>query len=182
MTTRMGLYEVARIVHFLGLIALFGFFVIHARAGPRLRRANTVHEIRTWLGMLEAARPMFHGGVGMLLLSGIVMAGLRWRGNLPFVTIGMVTLMVGWIFAGLVSRRHVRAIRAALPDGEGPLPVDLSRLIQTRGAWAAMMSTNGAAMAVLLIMTIKPGWLASVGAVAALSALGGIVGARGGPR
>jgi hypothetical protein len=42
-----------------------------------------------------------------------------------------------------------------------------------------MMSTNGAAIAVLFIMTMKPGWLASVGAVAALSALGGIVGGRG---
>jgi hypothetical protein len=178
----MGLYEIARSVHFLGLIALFGFFVIHARAGPRLRRATTLHESRTWLGMLEAARPMFHGGTGMLLLSGIVMAGLRWRGSLPFVMIGMVTLLVGWIIAGLVSGRHLRAIRSALPEGEGPLPVEVSRLIQTRGASAAMMSTNGAAIAVLFIMTMKPGWLASVGAVAALSAVGGIVGGRGGLR
>jgi hypothetical protein len=96
--------------------------------------------------------------------------------------IGMVTLLVGWIIAGLVSGRHLRAIRSALPEGEGPLPVEVSRLIQTRGASAAMMSTNGAAIAVLFIMTMKPGWLASVGAVAALSAVGGIVGGRGGLR
>jgi hypothetical protein len=36
--TLMRWYELARIVHFLGLIALCGFFVIFARNAPPLRR------------------------------------------------------------------------------------------------------------------------------------------------
>jgi hypothetical protein len=73
----MGWYEIAKVVHFMGFIALFGFFVVYARAGMRLRAATTLSEARTWLGMLEDARRMLPGAAVMFIVSGLTMAALR---------------------------------------------------------------------------------------------------------
>src|SRR3954469_19157157 len=90
----MGWYEIAKGVHFMGLIALFGFFVIFARVGEQLRTATTMHDVRGWLGVLEATRGMIPGATGMFIVSGGVMAWLRWRGPHPFMIVGFVTLIV----------------------------------------------------------------------------------------
>src|SRR3954468_10007383 len=76
----MPWYELVKVVHFLGFTALIGFFIIYSRAGPKLRAATDVKEVRTWLGLLAVAQPMVPGGAGMLTVSGLIMAWMRWRG------------------------------------------------------------------------------------------------------
>jgi hypothetical protein len=171
----MGWYEIAKLVHFMALIALFGFFVIHARAGGALRGAKTLSEARTWLGMLEGTRDMLPGGAVMFLLSGIAMVALRWRGPYPFITVGMVTLLAIWITWAVVGSRHLRAIRAAVGDGEGAVPATLARTILDPARWGTIGALNGAALGVLVVMTLKLDWLWSVVAVLLLAALVGSV-------
>lgn len=171
----MAWYEIAKLVHFMALIALFGFFVIHARAGAALRGARTLSEARTWLGMLEATRGMLPGGAVMFLLSGVAMAAMRWRGPYPFITVGMVTLLVIWITWALVGSRHLRVIRAALGESEGPVPSTLARMILDPARWGTIGALNGAALGVLVVMTLKLDWLWSVVAVLFLAALVGSI-------
>jgi hypothetical protein len=172
----MPWYELTKVVHFMGFIALFGFFVLYARFGPRLRSARTLDEVRTWLGVLEAARGMFHGGAAMFLLSGIVMAALRWRGPYPFVAVGMATLIVMWVLWAAIGSRHLRMMRAAVGTGAGAVPVELSRTILDPARWAVLTGMNGAALAVLVIMTTKPGLAWAVGLVLAAAAIGAVAG------
>jgi len=171
----MGWYEIAKLVHFMALIALFGFFVIYARAGGALRGAKTLSEARTWLGMLEATRGMLPGGAVMFLLSGITMAALRWRGPYPFITVGMVTLLVIWITWAFVGSRHLRAIRAAVGDSDGAISPTLARVILDPARWGAIGALNGAALGVLVVMTLKLDWLWSVVAVVLLATLVGTI-------
>jgi hypothetical protein len=171
----MGWYEIAKLVHFMALIALFGFFVIHARAGSALRGATTLSETRTWLGMLDATRGMLPGGAVMFLLSGIAMAALRWRGPYPFITVGMVTLLAIWITWAFVGPRHLRAIRAVVGEGEGPVSSTLARVILDPARWGTIGALNGAALGVLVVMTLKLDWLWSVVAVVVLATLVGSI-------
>ncbi len=175
----MGWYEIAKVVHFLGFIALFGFFVIYSRAGPQLRKATDLGQVRVWLGLLEAARPMMPGAAIMMMASGFVMAGLRWRAPYPFVTVGLVTLLVIWITAAVVGGRHRRAMQAAAGDQtNGPVPAELTRVILDTRPWAILFALNTAALGVMFVMTTKIGWVAAISVVVGLALLGGFVGTR----
>jgi hypothetical protein len=171
----MGWYEIAKVVHFMGLIALFGFFVVYARAGERLRAAPTLGEARAWLAMLEGTRGMLPGAAGMFIVSGAAMAWLRWRGAYPFMVVGLATLVVivaAWM---LVGARHLRVLRDAIGEREGPVPATLARAILDPAPWGTIGALNGASLGVLFVMTTKLGWVAAIAVVVLLAALvGGI--------
>lgn len=177
----MGWYEIAKVVHFLGLIALFGFFVICARAGAKLRQAASVGEARTWIGMLEATRGMVPGAAVMFLASGFTMAGLRWRGPFPFVTVGLLSILIIWMLWGLVGARHLKAMRAAATAGADADPIGgaLAAVVLDPARWGTLGALNGAALGVLFVMTTKPGWPASVTVVLVLATIVGAVYASG---
>ena len=172
----MPWYELAKVVHFLGLIALFGFFVIYSRAGPRLRAATNMRDVRVWLGLLDLARPMMPGAAVMLVLSGAAMAALRWRGPYPFVAVGLVTILVIWLGAATVGRRHLQAMHAAATATDGPVPAELRRVMLEPRPWATLFALNLAALGVLFVMTTKLGWVAAVGVVVGLAVAGWFVG------
>ncbi|MBA2672306.1 hypothetical protein [Ramlibacter sp.] len=169
----MGWYEIAKVVHFIGLIPLFGFFVVYARAGIQLRAATTRAEARTWLGLLEATRGMLLGGAGMLLLSGGAMAALRWRGVYPFIVIGLVTLLAIWLIWVVVGARHLRAMRAAVGDGDDALGAEPVRTILAPTRWGMMGALNGASLAVLFVMTTKIDWPGAIITVLLVASLAG---------
>lgn len=173
----MPWYELTKLVHFLGFIALFGAFAIHARAGGYLRGATTVAGIRGALVWLDATRAMLNGGMAMMLASGLVMVGLRWRGAVPFTTIGMIVLLLIGA-ASLISNRHLRAIAAAIPAGDGPPSAELHAVIREPSPWTVALSRNTAALGVLIIMTLKTGWIASIAIVIVLATLGALIGRR----
>jgi hypothetical protein len=169
----MGWYELAKVLHFLGLIALFGFFVLWPRAGAKLRASPSLPEARSWLGLLEVARPMLPSGVVMLAMSGVAMAALRWRGPYPFATIGLVAAALIWLAWALVGARHLRAMRAVLADGDGPVRGPAADVIRAPAPWGVTAALNGAALGVLFVMTTKLGWIASSAIVLVLAALVG---------
>jgi hypothetical protein len=171
----MPWYQLAKLLHFLGLLSMGGYAMFYARIGGRLRGATTLADARTWLGLLLAARGMFHGGAGMLLLSGIVMMGMRWHGAFPFAAIGMITLLAIWL-VGIVPGRHLRALNRAVPTTDGPLPPELRGALVRPFPWMFGFATNLATLGVLVIMTLKPGWGLSAGIVLVMAALGGVIG------
>jgi hypothetical protein len=171
----MRWYELAKIVHFVGLAALFGFFTINLRFGIQLRGATHLSDVRLWLGALQGVRGALHGGSGLLLISGIVMIALRWRGSFPFATIGMLAVLSIWALS-VVGGRHLRAIRAAIPSGNGSVPDGLRAIILAPGPWAVTAAMNGAAAGVLFVMTWKPGWVGAAATVVLASAAGALIG------
>lgn len=171
----MHWYEVVKLIHYLALIALFGAFVIYPRAGARLRASTTEAEARAWLGMLELTRGMVNGGAPMMVVSGGLMAWLRWRALYPFTAIGALTLTLAWILFVASPSRHLRLVRAALAQGEGEVPPNTARMISKPGPWTAMMSINLAVLGVLAEMTLKLGWTAGVALVAGAAVLGAVI-------
>jgi hypothetical protein len=174
----MGWYELALVVHFLGLIAIGGFFAIYSSAGPGLRKATDMAEIRVWLGMLDAAKPMMPAAGVLLILSGLVMASIRWKGPYPFMTVGLVTLIIIWILAAVVGGRHRRAMQAAAGTATTQVPAELSRVILNPKPWATMFALNLAALGVLFVMTTKIGWGPAISVVVVLAILGAFLGAK----
>jgi hypothetical protein len=173
----MQWYELTKVVHFLGLIALFGAFAISARAGGHLRSATTLTGVRGALVWLDATRAMVNGGLVMMLLSGIIMVGLRWRGAVPFTTVGMITLLLIGAVSAIVNR-HLRDVNGALATGDGAPSSDLRAIIMRPLPWTLSLARNTAALGVLLIMTLKTGWTVSIAIVLLLAIIGAVVGRR----
>src|SRR3954471_13631651 len=117
----MPWYQLVKIVHFMGLVSLVGAFMIYPRVGEKLRAATTLHDARDWLGFVNITLGMFHGGAGLILISGLIMTGMRWRAPYAFTTIGLVVLPVLWILFATVCVPHLRAMRAAIGSGDGPV-------------------------------------------------------------
>jgi hypothetical protein len=169
-------YELTKVVHYLGLIALVGFFIIYSRVGPRLRAATDMKEVRVLLGLLDLARPMMPGGAAMLLLSGLAMVAMRWKGPYPFVTVGFIALIVIWTGVAIVGGRHLRAMHSAAGTNEGAVPAELARVILDPRPWTTLFALNTTALGVLVVMTTKLDWAWAIGVVVAMAALGGLVG------
>jgi hypothetical protein len=174
----MDWYQIAKVVHFMGLIALFGFFVIYARAGTNLRASTTMSDARAWLRMLEATKGMLPGGAAMFLVSGVAMTAMRWRGPYPFVTVGLVALLTLWIVGSLVGPRHLRAMRFAIGDTDGPVPATVRHVILDPAPWGTIATLNGATLGVLFVMTTKGGWVPAIAIVVGLAALVGGISTR----
>jgi hypothetical protein len=103
------------------------------------------------------------------------MAALRWRGVYPFMVVGLVTLIVIWAVWAFVGVRHVRAMRVAVGDAEGPVSPALAQTILDPAPWGTVGALNGASLGVLFVMTTKVGWAAAGAIVIIVSALvGGI--------
>jgi hypothetical protein len=174
----MDWYQLALVVHFLGLLAIGGFFVIYSQAGPGLRKATDMAEVRLWLRVLDAAKPMMPAAAVLLILSGGTMASMRWKGPYPFVIVGFVTLVIIWIAAAIVGGRHRRAMQAAATTSSGPVPAELSRVILNPRPWATLFALNLAALGVLFVMTTKLGWVAAISVVVGLAIVGALLGSR----
>ena len=178
-------YNIALFIHFVGLISVFGGFVIVARAGSRLRAATDMEQVRTWLALLTTTGPMFGAGYGMLLLSGIYMMATRWRGAHPWLIVAMLSLLAIWIVGGAILGRRVRAMNAAAAETKGSISGELALQIANPSLWRTVGTLNGLAMGVVFVMTIKPGWLVSLSVAAIAAAIGAAVGAasaRSAPR
>jgi hypothetical protein len=174
-------YNIALFIHFIGLISVFGGFVIVARAGSRLRAATDMEQVRSWSALLNTTGPMFGAGYGLLLLSGIYMAATRWRAPHPWLVVAMLSLVAIWIVGGVIVGRHVRAINAAAEATRGSISGELALQIANPSLWRTVGALNGLAMGVVFIMTVKPGWLVSLSVVliaAAIGVLGGAASTR----
>ncbi len=169
-------YNIALFIHFVGLISVFGGFVIVARAGPRLRAATDMEQVRSWLTLLNTIGPMFGAGYGLLLLSGIYMTATRWRAAHPWLVVAVLSLVAIWIVGGVIVGRHVRAINAAAEATKGSISGELAFQIANPSLWRTVGALNGVAMGVVFVMTVKPGWLVSISVAVIAAVIGALVG------
>lgn len=176
----MRLYQILVFVHVLGLIALFLGLGIHLRSGVKLSGSRTIVEVQTWLSVLRSTGRMVHGGLAMLLVSGVAMTGIAWRRPGPWVSVSLVGLLVIWILV-IAGARGIRAVTLALSEAsttDGPAPEAVRRLIAKPGSWSAVGAANGFALAIVWLMTNRPGWTESLGITISLGFAGALVGRR----
>jgi hypothetical protein len=174
----MSGYGVALFFHLLGVIALFAAVGVQQSGGVRLRRAATVGEACQWMGLLRPTGPMLLAGMVILLGSGLYLTAQQWSLGTPWIATALVAILAMAAVGGGVLGRRFRAIGIALgrsPDG--PVPLEVRRLVRAPGTWITLSGLHGAALGMVWLMTNKPGWAASVGVVLGAAALGTAIGA-----
>ncbi|HEX6536479.1 MAG TPA: hypothetical protein VF041_17945 [Gemmatimonadaceae bacterium] len=177
----MSLYPLLVFLHVLGAVGMFAAWGIEAIALSQLRRAVTVEQARTAMGLSRGAVPVGPAGMLVALVTGLWMMGVRW-GLRPWMVAALAALVLIVVVGIVVARRAVPPLTAALGRESDPLAGSVR---VTSGPLVASLQFRVAmGIAILALMTVKPGGLGSLAIMAAavVTGLGLRFAARGEPR
>lgn len=170
-------YRIALFLHVCGALALFAAVAIELVGMFGFRRAASVEQVRMYSRIVKIAEPMFPLAAVTLLGAGIVMTVTSWSFTTPFVTVGIVTLVIMAILGPAVQGKTWKAVDQAAHDlPDGPVPAQLRHRMEDPAAWASTGGSVLSALGVVAVMTIKPGWGIAVAIVVAGYALGAVGG------
>ena len=173
----MDLYGLALFIHILGVITLFGAFVLIQRTGSQMRTAESVEQIRLWMRILQPTRQMFASSSLFLLLTGLYMTWDAWDWSTPWVVVGIATIVMIMGLGNTLAGPSLRRIGMTAGKAEpGQITDELRAAVREPKLWMVLGANNAAALAAIWIMTNKPGWVASITIVAVPAVVGAFVG------
>lgn len=175
----MTLYGFALFVHIVFAILLVGGSAYAHMTTALVPRARTVDGVRShvaWLyAFVKASGPM----AGVVLLAGLYLAfsGRWWGEGWPVVS--LVLFALGGVAATAILDPKVSAIRTTVDEApDGPVTDDLRALLTDRVLTMVSWTLAGADLAIVYLMTNKPGW----GGAMVVGAVGLLLGAGVGMR
>lgn len=162
----MDTYHVVLYIHILSLLVGFSAGIIEAVCLLKLRGAETLEAAVPWgqlAGQIEKAFPVAIVG---LYATGGYMTHHFWSFSSSWVVIPIVGLAVLTLQGPLVAGRQGHKLKLALmANGPGALGEDARRLTVDRPLWGAAFSNEGLVLAIVWVMTQKPGWGGAIAAV-----------------
>jgi len=129
-------------------MALFGLW--------NLRRAKTVDQARTTLGMINLSGPILGSSMLVNILAGLYMATNSRLWEAPWIRLTIPTLVL-YIIAGAVMgtrRAAIAKLVKEMPDG--PLPQDVVSRIHDPIFGTATYMVMGLLAGIIFLMTVKP--------------------------
>jgi hypothetical protein len=137
----------------------------------RLRRADDVRTALEWSGLVQRSVRVFPIAVVGLLATGVYMTSTRWACSVPWIDAALVGLTLIVFLGNAVEAPRGRALAREL--SAAGLTRRARRLMRDPVAWAAKMTTHTLVLAVVWVMTAKPGAEGSVVALA-VALVGGV--------
>ena len=175
----MTLYGFVLFVHVVFAIALVGGSIWSHLAVGLAHRTTQVAGLRSLIawthGFVKASGPI----AGVVLLAGVYLAfdGSWWGRGWPVVS--LVLFAFGGVAATAIVDPKITAVRDRLEDvPDGPVTDDVRGLLADRTLTMVSWALAGADLAIVYLMTNKPGWGGSLAAGVACMALGTAVGLR----
>ena len=159
-------YALAVFVHVTSAMGLFASLAIEAASLLHARRAGSAHREVALAGYRWVGRvgPPSLAGV---VLAGLYLAGTAWGWREPWIDVALAGLaMIGVVGATMTFGRIGRLARAGDRGGfDDPV------------LWRSLTLRTALVLGVEFLMTVKPGWAGSLGAIAV--AIGaGLIGGR----
>jgi hypothetical protein len=152
----MSNYTLAMFFHFVGLVALFVGYGLEWIVSALLRKATTTEQVRAWLRVYRTSLPVSGPGLLILILSGGYLASLSGAMKQGWVSASLLAIVfalgVGFVF--ILPR--VRALRGALPEGNGALPANVIALLQAPAIPTLIRVRGLLALGIVYLMTVKP--------------------------
>jgi hypothetical protein len=156
-------YKVALFIHVVSVLALFTAAGIEITGMVGLRRSATVETVRAWARGTAFLGRVFPISSVVILLSGIFMMVAAWPRNTPWAITALVALVVLAILGGAINGKRLEAIHVAAEAAPaGPVPATLRQQINDPVLWTAVQTMTVGALGIVYLMTVKPGWVASV--------------------
>lgn len=173
----MTLYGTVLFIHVVAAIALVGGSTWAHVSIALARRTATVHALRghlQYLHVLVKATGPLAAVTGLAGLYLTFSAGL-WGTGWPVVAL-VLFAMAGGTAGGIVDPSVARLKAAADDAPDGPVTGELQRTLADPRLTLATWLLAGADLAIVFLMTNKPGWSGSVGVAVAGLVLGAVLG------
>lgn len=173
----MDTYHVMLYIHLLSLLVGFSAGVIETVCLLKLRGAETFEAALPWgqlAGQIEKAFPVAILG---LYATGAYMTHHLWSWSDAWIVIPIVGLALLTLQGPLVAGRRGQKLKGALiANGPGRLGEQARRLTVDRQLFGAGFSNEGVVLAIVWVMTEKPGWGGAIAALVIAYAVGIAVG------
>jgi hypothetical protein len=175
----MSNYTLALFFHFVGLVALFVGYGLEWIVSVLLRKATTAEQGRAWLRVYRTSLPVSGPGLVVLILSGAFMAMQSGAMKQGWMSVSMLAILLALGIGFVFILPRVRALRAALGEGSGPLPAKAAELLQAAGLPTLIRVRAMIAMGIVYLMTVKPPTFATSLAALGVAIVLGVVASSG---
>jgi hypothetical protein len=166
----MTLYSAALFLHVVGALLLFTAVSLEGIGLRQVRRASTPEQVRDAAGIAGLARTVGPASLVGIALPGLYMTATSW-GWAPWILVGLVSwLLVG--VSGAVNGIRLASIGRAAPAGGQPLSAELSARIGDPLLVTLWLMRAAIVLALVYLMTVKPGVVEALLAVVAAAAVG----------
>jgi len=165
----MNTYHYVLYVHLMSLFVGIGAGSVLLACLLQLRAASTVEAAAPW-GMLSGkVAKLFPVAILGLFGTGAYMTSettFPWTWSTPWVTIGIIALVVLGAQGGGIAEHTAKKLQAAMrANGPGPLGPEARRMALHPGLLVVEFANLGIVLGVVWNMTQKPGWGEAIAAV-----------------
>jgi hypothetical protein len=164
---------VALFAHVVGVLGLFMAIGIEMMALICMRRARTVAQLCDWTTATHAMDAVHPVSALLILVPGLYMMLTVWGWGMAWTDVALVlTLTLSALGPAISGRRLTAIYKAARTAPDGPLPASLVRQVHDPVLRMSLQTMAALAVGIVFLMTTKPGWAWSLGAIV----VAGIVG------
>ncbi|HXR33423.1 MAG TPA: DUF2269 family protein [Candidatus Dormibacteraeota bacterium] len=170
----MTLYSNVLFVHILSALTLFLGYGLEWTVSALLRHSSTADQARAWLRVYRVSPPVTGVSLAVLILSGGWLAALTGGMYHAWLIVSVAGIVVALLIGFALILPRVRAIRAALPEGNLPLSPEALLQLQSAALPTLIRVRVMLAAGIVYLMTVKPSLGASL-IVLAVSMLLGVL-------
>ena len=174
----MNTHSIVVFIHVMTAMLAFTLVGVELVALPRFLRATTRSEASGWVHVIETLGKAHGASAVLFLASGIFLMVKYWH-HQPWIDVGMVGLFTLAGLGGGVTGSTMRGVEKALASASGNEIPAVVRAAQTGSRLVMSLRVRlSIAIAMVAIMTIKPGYVESVEIVAVVLIVGWLLGMR----
>ena len=165
-------------LHVLAAVGILAGGTVQVLAGTRMRSAATGRDLAVWARFTRTGGMLTLASAAGSLLTGGHLAGAVWggpRGGFanPFITLGLIGLLVLAPIGPMVGGARLRRLARTGEDmGARSLTPEVEAQAQTARLWGPVHSLVGVAVGLVALMVYKPGWVSGGVLLAVAFALG----------
>lgn len=175
----MDLYHGVLFFHIMGAVILVSMGFIMPVMSGALHRTPTVAGMREWVTAMQKYTRLGPPAAVIVLLSGLYMAFDAFSFSDGWIVVSLVLFVMAGGIAGGVLEPHLKKLLAAAETApDGPVPAELRTMASDPRAENFESLMLGFDLAIVFMMTNKPGWVGALVATAVGLAVAGALIAR----
>lgn len=155
----MDLYHVMLFAHILGAVVLVGQGFLVPLLNGAIRRTATVSSLKEWIGLGQKLAKTGGPAAGLVLVSGLYMGITAHSFRQGWLAVSLVLFLIGGGLAtGVIDPMLGRFMAAAEAAPAGVVPPELRATLMSPKLHVIESALFGMDLAIVFLMTNKPGW------------------------
>ena len=163
-------YSIILFLHVGGALGFFFALGLEWVCYRELRRAKTAEKALEWMTVARLLRRVYPVSAATLLITGVYLA-TSW-GEQPWILVGLASLVILAVVGAAITGPRMRALGGATAQAAGPVSATIRRRLHDPLLRLSLHVRLAVAIAVVYLMTVKPGLGDSLGAVGVAAFLG----------